>query len=147
MIDFTNNTDESSRQLVANTLSAIANEDGFSDSVGNCVWDLSCTTTSGKRVSVEVKDRYSVQHDQFGDIFCENAKSTYTQQNYNFDVSLVVNVFKDGYIGIANLYDKNAKVINRKCPKETWPGGDHTLVWKECLSLPALRMVKIQKNV
>ena len=66
------------------------------------------------------------------------------QQNYNFDKSLAINCFKDGVIAIANLYDPSAKHFKKFCPKETWPGGDHTYVWKNCVSLP--QTVKYKKD-
>lgn len=61
-------------------------------------------------------------------------------------MSLAVNVFNDGYVAIADLYDKNARHFTRMCPKETWPGGDHTPVLKNCLSLPQTALFKLDDD-
>ena len=141
MLDFINNTDIASHQEVYSILSGAF--DNWGRSAGNCVWDLSCTKDDGTTISIEVKDR-TFDHTKFGDIFAEEAKQTYTKQNYNFDKSLAINRFKDGVIAIANLYDPAAKHFKKFCPKETWPGGDHTYVWKNCVSLP--QTVKYKKD-
>ena len=48
-----------------------------------------------------------------------------------------MNVFTDGVIAIANLYDKRAKHFKKYCPRTTLvEEDDHTYVLKECVSLP-----------
>lgn len=140
MIDYVNNTDLPSHLSAMAVLSCSLHQFGRSE--GNCVWDLSAVSNNGNTVSIEVKDR-SFPHDKYGDVFAEEAKQTYTRQNYNFDKSLAVNVFSDGYIAIADLYDKRAKHFKRRCPKQTWSGGDHSLVIKDCLSLPQTLLFKL----
>lgn len=132
-----NTIDQDSRLSVCDLLSTAlsAYVDNISDSHGNCVWDLSCEF-NGKTCSIEIKDR-SFPHDKFGDIFAEDTKQKYTAQNYSFQASLALNVFTDGVIAMANLYDKRAKHFKRWCPRTTLvEEDDHTYVQKDCLSLP-----------
>ena len=129
--------DSDSRLSVCDLLStALSNYvDNIADSHGNCVWDLSCEF-NGKTCSIEIKDR-SFPHDKFGDIFAEDTKQIYTSKNYSFQASLVLNVFTDGVIAMANLYDKRAKHFKRWCPRTTLvEEDDHKYIQKDCLSLP-----------
>ena len=58
-------------------------------------------------------------------------------KNYSFQASLAINVFTDGVIAIANLYDKRAKHFKRWCPRTTLvEEDDHKYIQKDCLSLP-----------
>lgn len=132
-----NTIDRDSRLSVCDLLStALSNYvDNMADSHGNCVWDLSCEL-KGKTCSIEIKDR-SFPHDKFGDVFAEDTKQKYTAQNYSFQASLAINVFTDGVIAIANLYDKKAKHFKRWCPRTTLvEEDDHKYIQKDCLSLP-----------
>ena len=129
--------DQDSRLSVCDLLStALSNYvDNIADSHGNCVWDLSCEF-NGKTCSIEIKDR-SFPHDKFGDIFAEDTKQIYTAQNYSFQTSLAINVFTDGVIAMANLYDKRAKHFKRWCPRTTLvEEDDYNYIEKDCLSLP-----------
>lgn len=139
MIDFTSKTDIESHIVVYSALSSAFTDWGRSS--GNCVWDLSAINKNGETVSIEVKDR-SFPHDKFGDIFAEAAKQTFTAVNYDFDKSYAINVFTDGVIAIASLYDPEAKHFKRLCPKESW--GDQKKIYKECISLP--QRIKLKKE-
>lgn len=132
-----NSIDNDSRLSVCDLLSTALSSyvDGIQESHGCCVWDLSCNIKN-KTCSIEIKDR-AFPADKYGDVFCEYAKQKYTDQNYNFQCSLVANVFTDGVIAIANLYDKRAKHFNKYCPRTTLvEEDDHAYVLKECVSLP-----------
>lgn len=94
---------------------------------------------NGRRIAVEVKDR-SFPHDRYGDILVEDIKQECTSRRIDddqFDAALAVNVFTDGTLAVANMYDKAAKHFKKRAPATTLvKGADHAYVLKDFASLP-----------
>ena len=93
-------------------------------------------------MAVEIKDR-GYPHDKFGDILVEESKQVDIGSKKAFDTALAVNVFNDGVLAVANLYDKNAKHFKKRAPATTLvKGADHTFILKDFTSLPQRHVFK-----
>ena len=129
--------DQSSRELCRKLLEHLGATD-IRESQGNLAYDLVCILRNQK-VGIEIKDR-SFPSNRYGDVFAEKLKRDCNDKWIQRDVfqkCLVMNVFSDNIIAIANIDDKMGKVVKRMCNKTTMVKGESKeKVQKECLSLP-----------
>lgn len=136
--------DRSSREILSCFLETKLSAENIGESHGNVCWDLSCVV-NGKRVAVEVKDR-GYDHDRFGDILVEDSKQECISKK-DFDAALAVNVFKDGVLCAASLFDGRARHFRKKAPVTTLvKGALHDYIWKEFTSLPQRLKVRFRRD-
>lgn len=83
---------------------------------GNCCYDI-YGECKGKRIAVEVKYRnYTLS--EYGDVFVELDKRTNVEKrimNGEVDGGIAVNVYNNGYMAISSLFNKDGKVVMKKC--------------------------------
>ena len=139
--------DKKSRTLVKKLLRSIG-ATTILDSCGNCSYDLKCNI-KGRIVLVEIKDR-NFPHSRYGDVFCEEDKKTCNNRrimNGEAQSCIIVNVFTDKFICIANVNDKNGVVKTMYCPITTLcDDRSKDMVAKKILSLPQTMKFKYSKN-
>ena len=141
------NIDKKSRELVKKLLRSIGATTIFESQV-NCSYDLKCKI-KGRIVLVEIKDR-NFPHDRYGDVFCEEDKKTYNNRrimNGEAQSCIIINVFTDKFICIANVNDKNGVVKTMLCPNTTLcDDRSKDMIQKKILSLPQTMKFKYSKN-
>ena len=141
------NIDKKSRTLVIKLLRSIGATTIFESQV-NCSYDLKCKI-KGRIVLVEIKDR-NFPHDRYGDVFCEEDKKTYNNKrimNGEAQSCIIINVFTDKFICIANVNDKNGIVKTMYCPNTTLcDDRSRDMIQKKILSLPQTMKFKYSKN-
>ena len=141
------NIDKKSRELVIKLLRSIGATTIFESQV-NCSYDLKCKI-KGRIVLVEIKDR-NFPHNRYGDVFCEEDKKTYNNRrimNGEAQSCIIINVFTDKFICIANVNDKNGVVKTMLCPNTTLcDDRSKEMIQKKILSLPQTMKFKYSKN-
>ena len=141
------NIDKKSRELVKKLLRSIGATTIFESQV-KCSYDLKCNI-KGRIVLVEIKER-NFPHNKYGDVFCEEDKKTYNNRrimNGEAQSCIIVNVFTDKFICIANVNDKNGVVKTMYCPISTLcDDRSKDLIQKKILSLPQTMKFKYSKT-
>ena len=141
------NIDKKSRILVRKLLISIGATTILESQV-KCSYDLKCKI-KGRIVLVEIKDR-NFPHDRYGDVFCEEDKKTYNNKrimNGEAQSCIIINVFTDKFICIANVNDKNGIVKTMLCPISTLcDDRSKDMIQKKILSLPQTMKFKYSKN-
>ena len=141
------NVDRKSRELVIKLLRSIGATTIFESQV-NCSYDLKCKI-KGRIVLVEIKDR-NFPHSRYGDVFCEEDKKICNNRrimNGEAQSCIIVNVFTDKFICIANVNDKNGVVKTMFCPITTLcDDRSKDMIQKKILSLPQTMKFKYSKN-
>ena len=141
------NIDRKSRELVKKLLRSIGATTIFESQV-NCSYDLKCNI-KGRIVLVEIKDR-NFPHSRYGDVFCEEDKKTCNNRrimNGEAQSCIIINVFTDKFICIANVNDKNGIVKTMLCPNTTLcDDRSKDMIQKKILSLPQTMKFKYSKN-
>lgn len=139
--------DRKSRILVIKLLRSIGATTIFESQV-KCSYDLKCKI-KGRIVLVEIKDR-NFPHNRYGDVFCEEDKKTCNNRriaNGEAQSCIIINVFTDKFICIANVNDKNGVVKTMYCPNTTLcDDRSKEMIQKKILSLPQTMKFKYSKN-
>lgn len=137
--------DYNSRVIVRNFLSAI-NADAIGESTGNCSWDVSCIIND-KPISIEIKDR-NMPHNRYSDMMVEQIKQDCNNRrigNGQFKECLVVSVYTDNVMCLANINDKDAIHKTKYCKYTTLiKGANHNYVPKEIVILPQRKKIRYE---
>ena len=138
--------DKKSRELVKKLLRSIG-ATVISESQVNCSYDLK-VQLKGKTILVEIKDR-NFPHNRYGDVFCQEDKRTCNNRriaNGEAQSCIIINVFTDKFICIANVNDKNGVVKTMYCPITTLcDDRSKDMIAKKILSLPQTMKFKYSK--